>query len=99
MQTLDDTGTSKEYLTEMAQLFKQKRYKDGRKLVCSQVNQDEIEEVFTFLYQNLNLFSDTDSGQEKAIVIIAEGLRDNTFCTDSELNLAATLVKLSNIDE
>lgn len=99
LQSLDDSGTSKEYLTEMAKLFKEKKYSAARKLVCSQVHQDEIGEVFTFLYQNLDLFSNTEEGQGKAIVIIAEGLRDNTFCSDSELNLAATLVRLGNIDE
>lgn len=88
----------KDYLKEMVTLFKNKDYNNGRKLISANVKEDDIDGIFKYLYQNLDLFSKTNEGQGQAIMIIAEGLRDNTFVSDHEINLSCALVKLSNID-
>lgn len=88
----------KDYLKEMVTLFKNKDYNNGRKLISANVKEDDIDGIFKYLYQNLDLFSKTNDGQGQAIMIIAEGLRDNTFVSDHEINLSCALVKLSNID-
>jgi hypothetical protein len=43
------------------------------------------------------LFGDSEKNQDKAVLIIKEGLVDHTICADSEINLSATLIKLANI--
>lgn len=97
LHKLDEAANTKDYLIEMSTLFKQKKYNEARKLVCSQVRTEEIEDVYRFLYQNVDLFSDDVDGQCQAIVEIANGLKDHTISSDPEINLAATLVRLSNI--
>jgi hypothetical protein len=56
-----------------------------------------MEEVYRWLYDNLNIFG-SDDNQDKAIIIIKSGLVDHTVCADPEINLAATLVRLSKLN-
>lgn len=98
LQKLDETTNTKDYLNEMVELFKQKKYNEARRLVCSQVRHEEIEDVFRFLYRNVDLISDTEDGQCQAVVEIAAGLRDHTLVSDPEINLAATMIRLANIN-
>jgi len=85
-----------DYRFEMVELFKQGKYNEARKLVCSQVRPDEIEEIYTWLYHNVSLFGD-DRKQAKCILVIKQGLADHTLVSDPEINLAATLINLSEV--
>lgn len=85
-----------DYKFKMVELFKQGRITEARKLVCGQVRPDEIDEIYRWLYDNIVMFGD-DARQEKAIVIIKQGLVDHTLVMDPEINLAATLIRLSSI--
>ena len=38
-----------------------------------------------------------EARQEKAILVIKQGLVDHTLVADPEINLAATMIKLQNI--
>jgi hypothetical protein len=55
-----------------------------------------MEEVYRWLYDNLEIFGD-DQKQDSAIIIIKQGLADHTLVADVEINLAATLVKLARL--
>jgi hypothetical protein len=48
------------------------------------------------LYDNLEIFGSAEN-QDKAILAIKGGLVDHVICADSEINLAATLVKLAKL--
>ena len=87
---------SEDYKFKMVELFKAGRITEARKLVCGQVRPDEIDEIYRWLYDNIAMFGD-DARQEKAIVIIKQGLVDHTLVMDPEINLAATLIKLSTV--
>jgi len=56
-----------------------------------------MEEIYRWLYDNLEIFGDAKS-QDSAIIIIKAGLVDHLVCADPEINLAATLVKLARIN-
>jgi replication factor C small subunit len=90
-----DTGEA-DYKIEMVQLFKDGKIAQARKLVCSQARPEEMEEVYRWLYDNIELFGD-DAKQEKAVLIIKQGLVDHTLVSDPEINLAATLIRLSHL--
>lgn len=90
-----DTGEA-DYKIEMVRLFKEGRIAEARKLVCSQARPEEMEEIFRWLYDNIELFGD-DAKQEKAVLIIKQGLVDHTLVSDPEINLAATLIRLSHL--
>ena len=55
-----------------------------------------MEEVYRWLYDNIELFGD-DERQDKAVIIIKQGLVDHTLVVDPEINLAATLIKLARL--
>ena len=92
------TGDSgqQDYRLQMVELFKQGKINEARKLVCSQARPDEIEDIYKWLYDNVALFGD-DAKQEKAILVIKQGLVDHTLVADPEINLAATMIRLQNI--
>lgn len=89
----NDAGEA-EWKFDMIELFKSGKIREARKLICGKIRADEMEEVYTWLYNNLEVFGD-DPKQDKAILIIKQGLVDHTLVADPEINLAATLVKLA----
>jgi hypothetical protein len=64
--------------------------------VCSQARPEEMEEIYRWLYDNVAIFGEEDI-QNKAILIIKQGLVDHTLISDPEINLAATLIRLANL--
>jgi DNA polymerase III delta prime subunit len=81
---------------EMVALFNAGKITEARKMLCGKIRAEEMEEVYRWLYDNLSIFG-SDENQDKAIGIIKTGLVDHTVCADAEINLAATLVKLSKL--
>jgi DNA polymerase III delta prime subunit len=81
---------------DMVTLFKAGKCNEARKLLCGKLRAEEMVEVYTWLYTNIEVFGDEEK-QGKAILIIKDGLKDNTFVIDAEINLAATLVKLARL--
>jgi len=90
-----DTGEA-DYKLEMVELFKAGKINQARKLVCSQVRPDEVEDIYKWLYDNVSLFGDHG---DDAILIIKQGLVDHTLVADPEINLAATMIRLSRLIE
>lgn len=88
-----DTG-EQDYKLEMVQLFKAGKISEARKLVCSQARPEEMEEIYRWLYDNIEIFGEEEK-QNKAILIIKQGLVDHTLVIDVEINLAATLIRLA----
>ena len=80
---------------DMVQLFKQGKIGEARKMVCKSARPEEMEDVYRWLYDNLELISADETIQDKAILIIKQGLVDHSFVADPEINLAAVLIKIS----
>lgn len=81
---------------DMVDLFKAGKISEARKMLCGKLRAEEMEEVYRWLYDNLSIFGE-EQKQDSAILIIKQGLVDHTICVDSEVNLAATLVKLARL--
>ena len=90
-----DTG-EQDYKLEMVALFKAGKISEARKLVCSQARPEEMEEVYRWLYDNVAIFGD-EAKQDKAVLVIKQGLVDHTLVIDPEINLAATLIRLAHL--
>lgn len=86
-----------DYKVEMVELFKKGKIKEARTLLCGRVRPEEIEEIYTWMYQNLDLFGDTEEKKDAALLVIKQGLVDHTLIADPEINLAACLVKLARL--
>jgi replication factor C small subunit len=92
-----ETSTTSDWKIDMVDLFKKKKFKEARTLVCSKARPEEIDEIFRWLYDNLDLFSTDEDTKDAAILIIKQGLVDHTIIADPEINLAATIIKLARI--
>jgi len=90
-----DTGET-DWKLEMVELFKAGKIQAARKLLCGAVRPEEMEEIYRWLYDNIELFGD-DEKQDTAVLTIKQGLVDHTLVADPEINLAATLIRLARI--
>ena len=84
---------------QMVELFKAGKIQEARKLVCKSAQPAEMEDIYRWLYDNLDIISDDETIQDKAILIIKQGLVDHTLVADSEINLAATMIRIANLVE
>ena len=95
------TGDSgqQDYRLEMVELFKKSKINEARKLVCSQARPEECEEIYRWLYDNLDIISKNEDAQDKAVIIIKQGLVDHSFVADPEINLASVMIKLARLSD
>lgn len=94
-----DEGGIKEWRLEVVNLFKQGKITEARKLLCKNTRPDDMEELFRWMYDNLDFWGNTERAQDRAIVIIRDGLVNNSFVADPEINLSATLIQLADIED
>jgi hypothetical protein len=78
-------------------LFKQGRILEARKLMCASVRPEEMEDMFRWMYDNLELWAADSERQDQAIIIIRQGLVNVPMVADQEINLSATLAELSRL--
>jgi DNA polymerase III delta prime subunit len=90
----DASQTDTAWRVKMVELFKQNRIKEARQLIVSNARQDEYEDVFRWLYQNVALFTDNDDLQDSIVVIIRDGMVKHVQVADPEINLSATLIEI-----
>jgi DNA polymerase III delta prime subunit len=80
----------------MIDLFKTGRIAEARKLLCGKLRAEEMEDMYRWMYDNIQVFGD-DAKQDSALLVIKAGLADHGLVSDPEINLAATLIRLSRI--
>ena len=88
----------KDWKLDAVQLFKAGRIKEARQAICNQASSEDIDEIFRWCYDNLELWSKTEDGQDRAILAIRTGLVNHAVCADPEINLSATLIELTQIN-
>lgn len=93
-----DIAGEADYKLQMVELFKAGRINKARKLICSQARPEEFDDIYRFLYQNLELWGN-EQKQEEAILIIRNGLYMHSIVADGEINMAAVLIELSHLVE
>jgi DNA polymerase III delta prime subunit len=91
------TSDSSDYKIQMVELFKKGDIKGARNVLCGKIRPEEIEEVYTWMYQNIDLFGDSEEQKDSAVLIIKQGLVDHALIADPEINLAAVLIKLARL--
>ena len=93
----DTDSSTQDYKLVMVDLFKRRKIKEARKLLCEQARPEEMDEIFRWMYDNLDLWSKTDEGQDEAILVIRKGMINHSLAGDPEINLSAMIVELSQI--
>jgi replication factor C small subunit len=92
--TDSDYSSTSEWMISVVELFKSGEFKKAREIIVTQAKPEEYEEVYRFMYRNLDLWGNTDAQQDQAIVIIRDGMVKSVSCADPEINLSATLIEL-----
>ncbi len=90
--------SAQDWRLECVELFKQGRVREARTLLCQSADADEAQEIFRWMYDNIELFGSTAEQQDQAIVVIRNGIANIPLVVDQEINLSATLIELSQIN-
>lgn len=93
----DDAKAMRDWKIEAVDLFKKGKTTEARRLMCSSVRPEEIDEVFRWMYDNIDLWNQDPEKQDQAIVIIRNGLANVPLVADQEINLSATIIELVNL--
>jgi len=83
---------------DCVQLFKTGKIREARTLICQQSTPEEAEDIFRWMYDNLDLWSTDIHKQDQAIIIIRNGLVNCSFVADQEINLSATITELCQLN-
>jgi replication factor C small subunit len=86
-----------DYKIEMVELFKKGKIPEARELICNKARPEEIEDIYRWMYDNIELFGKDEETMDSAILIIKQGLVDHTLVSDTEINLAAVCIKLARL--
>jgi len=92
-----DEGGSQDYKLAVVDLFKAGKIRQAREMLTSSVRPEDMEELYRWMYDNLDLWGDTNEQKDAAILSIRTGLVNHSFVADPEINLSATLVDLTAI--
>lgn len=86
-------GSTADWKFKLLEFISSANFKAARKVVCETATREEHEDVFRFLYDNIESLKVKD--KEAAILIIAEYLKNHTLVADTEINLAGMFIALS----
>jgi DNA polymerase III delta prime subunit len=93
----NDRGV-KDWKLDAVALFKSGKVIEGRKVICGQASAEDIDGMYRWMYDNLELWSKTQEGQDAAILAIRKGLINVPLVADQEINLSATLIELTQVE-
>ena len=84
-------------LTDATQLFKSGKVTEGRQQLLQYLSlyPSRIEDIYRWMYNNLDLWGKTSEQKDASIIIIRNGLANLGLVGIPEINLAATLIELT----
>ena len=91
----EDGGSSSEWRLAMVELFRSGKIQDARKLIIKSARADEYNDIFSWLYKNLDLYTKNDFQYDSCVLAIREGMIKHTQVADPEINLSATMIELA----
>jgi len=97
MPRASDTAAG-DWKLDAVSLFKSGRLREARTLICQQSSPEEVNDIFRWMYDNLDLWGQSPEQQDQAILIIRDGYLNVPSVADQEINLSATLIKLCQIE-
>jgi replication factor C small subunit len=87
----------KDWRLDAVSMFKSGKINEARKIICSQASTEDMDSMFRWMYDNLDLWSKDPIKQDQAIIIIRNGLVNVPMVADQEINLSATLTELTQL--
>lgn len=95
----EKSASTVDWRLDAAHLFKTGKIREARLLMSSQARPEEMDSIFRWSYDNLDLWASTPEGKDQAIIIIKNAVVNTSLCADMEILLAATLCELGQIQE
>lgn len=98
ISTSQDSGED-ELLVEATRLFNNKQILEGRQQLLQFLSlyPARAEDIYRWMYNNLDLWGKDQERKDASIVIIRNGLANLSLVGIPEINLAATLIELSSL--
>lgn len=84
-------------LIQAAELFKKGSVYEGRQLLLQYLSlyPSRIEDLYRWMYNNLELWGNTNEKKDQSIIVIRNGLANLSLVGIPEISLAATLIELT----
>lgn len=94
----NQTNSEDELLLEATNQFKVGKIYEGRQTLLQYLSlyPSRIEDVYRWMYNNLELWGDTNEKRDASIIIIRNGLANLSMVGIPEISLAATLIELTS---
>jgi len=95
---LNKAGNDDGLLIEASKLFKLGKVKEGRQQLMQYLSlyPTRLEDIYKWMYENIDLWGSTDEKRDASIVVIRNGLANMSLVGIPEINLAASLVELTS---
>ena len=97
LRPLEQESSGGDWRINMVALFRENKIREARKLITQSARPDEYNDVFKFLYRNLEFFGKNQDQQDEAVIVIRNGMVKHTQVADPEINLSATMIELEQI--
>ena len=94
----NQTNSEDELLMEAASCFKNQKIYEGRQLLLQYLSlyPTRIEDLYRWMYNNLELWGNTNEKRDASILVIRNGLANLSLVGIPEISLAATLIELTS---
>jgi DNA polymerase III delta prime subunit len=95
---VDGGNGDDELLFEATQLFKSGKILEGRQILLQHLSlyPGRLEDIYVWMYNNLDLWGQTNEKRDASIIIIRNGLANLSLVGIPEISLAATMVELTS---
>jgi hypothetical protein len=95
----ENGNSAADWKFQLLPLMEQNKWQEIRKLLCTNVTTEEWDDVYRFLYENLDKSPKfTDVGKwEEGMLIIAKHLHMHAIVADPEINAAAMFISLGQL--
>jgi len=90
----DIAESTTEVKIKFVELLKANKFTEARKLISENTRPDEMDDMFVWMYNNLELWGDTDEQIDDAILIIRKAIVDLPSIPHADIHLAATVIEL-----
>ena len=90
-------NSTSDWRIQMVSKFREGKTREARNIICKHATPDVYDEMFQFLYRNLDFFGANEDEQDQAVVIIRNGMVKHTMVADPEINFSATMIELEGI--
>jgi DNA polymerase III delta prime subunit len=94
---VDATNSEDGLLFEATELFKAGKILEGRQQLLQHLSlyPSRLEDIYVWMYNNLDLWGNTNEKRDASIIIIRNGLANLSLVGIPEISLAATIVELT----